>query len=402
MTGDVMSALAERWNLDEKRFFWLYGNQDLASRRVALDETTGFWSVYGYPEALQVVNNPHIFSSETGRLIPERREFDEGTITQMDPPRHTTLRKLVTYAFTPRAISELEPRVEAIVDDLLTKVADQQSFDLIADFAYPLPITVITELLGVPASDHDLINGWVDRMLSGTTEYSLVERGDLDNEIDDVLAQARHLTDYLRALAKERRASPRDDLLTRLVEAEVDGDRLTEKEIGNFANAILFAGHVTTTLLISSTVMCLDAYPDANRAVRADRTLIPTLLEESLRYIAPIASMVRVTNTEVELDGVTIGPDQMVAVWIPTANRDERVFTDPDAFNPAREPNPHLAFGRGGHFCIGAALARREGRIAMNALFDRFPELRCDPQHPPTFMTSPNLNGVTRLPVVVG
>ncbi|WJY37082.1 cytochrome P450 [Streptomyces sp. P9-2B-2] len=397
-----MSALAERWNLDEQRFFWMYGDKKPAPERVAYDEKTGLWSVHGYSEALHVLNNPQLFSSETGRLIPERSEFDEGTITQLDPPRHTALRKLVSHAFTPGAISELEPRIHAIVEDLLAKVDGQKSFDLVAEFAYPLPITVITELLGVPVSDHALINGWVDKMLSGTTEFSLLERDDLDSEIVDVMDQARHLTDYLRGLAKERRISPRDDLITRLVEAEVDGERLTENEIANFANAMLVAGHVTTTLLIGSTVLCLDAYPEADRAVRADRALVPTLLEESLRYFAPIASMVRVTNSEVELCGATIGPDQMVGVWIPTANRDERVFTDPHTFDPAREPNPHLAFGRGVHFCIGAAMARRESRIAMNALFDRFPELRSDPHDTPTFMTSPNLNGVTRLPVIVG
>ncbi|MFH8347413.1 cytochrome P450 [Streptomyces sp. NPDC018045] len=397
-----MSALAERWNLDAKRFFWLYGDKDLAPERVAYDDTTGLWNVHGYSEALHVLNNPQLFSSETGRLIPERSEFDEGTITQLDPPRHTALRKLVSHAFTPGAINALEPRIHAIVDGLLTKAEGQRGFDLVADFAYPLPITVITELLGVPAADHALINGWVDRMLSGTTEFSLLERDSLGSEIETVVEQARHLTDYLRDLAKERRTNPRNDLVTGLVEAEVDGERLTENEIANFANAMLVAGHVTTTLLIGSTVLCLDAYPEADRAVRTDRGLVPPLLEESLRYFAPIASMVRVTNTETELGGAVIGPDQMVAVWIPTVNRDEQVFTDPYTFDPAREPNPHLSFGRGVHFCIGAALARRESRVAMNALFDRFPRLRCDPQDPPTFMTSPNLNGVTRLPVIAG
>ncbi|WP_225726865.1 MULTISPECIES: cytochrome P450 [unclassified Nocardia] len=395
-----MSALAERWKLDEQRFFWIYGEQGRAPKRVELDERTGIWNVHGHANALQVLNNPAIFSSGTGRLIPEQSEFDEGAITQLDPPRHTKLRKLVTAAFTPRAIAELEPRVHAIVDTLLSKVEGARGFDLITDFAYPLPITVITELLGVPADDHVLIQGWVDRMLSGTTELSLVDHEN-DSEIVDVLAQAKHITDYLRGLVKERVANPCDDMLTKLVQAEVDGERLTEPEIVNFANALLVAGHVTTTLLIGSTVLCLDAYPEADRAVRSDRSLMPTLLEETLRYFPPITMMARVTNAEVELGGVTIGPDQFVAVWSPTANRDDEVFADPFTFDPAREPNPHLSFGRGAHFCIGAALARREGYIAMNALFDRFPGLRVDPDGTPTFMTSPNLNGLTKLPVVV-
>ncbi|GAA4818610.1 cytochrome P450 [Streptomyces ziwulingensis] len=396
-----MSALAERWNLDERRFSWLYGEKH-SEERVTFDEKTGFWNVHTYADALHVLNSPHVFSSGTGRLIPERSEFDEGTITQLDPPRHTALRKLVSSAFSPRAINDLEPRVHAIVDHLLDKLAGAREFDVATEFAYPLPITLITEMLGVPASDHSVINGWVDQMLSGTTEYSLVDRDGVDEELGDVMAAARHLTDYLRDLVRERRGRSGDDLLTRLTEAEVDGERLTENETVNFANTMLVAGHITTTLLIGSTVLCLDAFPDAQRAVREDRSLVPSLLEESLRYLPPIASAVRVTNSPVELAGTTIGADQMVGVWIPSVNRDEAVFTDPYTFDPARQPNPHLSFGHGIHFCIGAALARREGVIAVNALLDRFPDLRCDPGTPPTFMTSPNLNGVTRLPVVVG
>jgi cytochrome P450 len=397
-----MSALAEKWDLDRQRYFWMYGD-DRSSQRVVFDEASGIWNVYGHVEAVQVANNPHFFSSDTGRLIPQRREFDAGSITQLDPPRHTALRKLITHAFTPRAIDELEPRVHAIVENLLAKVADRKSFDLIAELAYPLPITVIAELLGIPASDHALLNGWVDKMMSGTSEFSLAERDEtVENEVEYAMEQVRHITDYLRGHVKDRRSNPRDDLLTRLVEAEVDGERLTESEVANFANVMLVAGHVTTTLLISGTVLCLDAHPEADRRVRQDRSLVPPLLEESLRYVSPIASMVRVTNTETEVGGVKIGPDQMVSLSIATANRDERVFTDPHTFDPARGHNPHVAFGRGVHFCIGAALARREGRIAMNALFDRFPELRCDPDNPPTFMSNPNLNGAARLPVVVG
>jgi len=402
-----MSALAERWQLDQQRYSWLYGHTDSVAH-VEFDEGSGIWNVRGHAEALQVANNPHIFSSDTGRLIPQRREFDEGSITQLDPPRHTALRKLVTHAFSPKAIDELEPRVHAIVADLVAEVADRPGFELVGEFAYPLPIVVIAELLGVPAEDHDLVNGWVDRMMSASTEFTLGERDDPGGTADtaadgvaEAMRQVRHITDYLREHARKRRTTPRDDLLTRLVQAEVDGVRLTENEVANFANVMLVAGHVTTTLLISSTVLCLDAYPSVGRAVRADRALVPGLLEESLRYLSPIGALVRVTNAPVEVGGVLIGPDQMVCVWMPNANRDERVFVDPYTFDPTREPNPHIAFGRGAHFCLGAALARREGRIALNALLDRFPDLRCDPEDPPSFTTNPNLNGVTRLPVLV-
>jgi cytochrome P450 len=394
-----MSALAERWTLDKDRFFWMYNAGDRAPRRVELDNTTGFWNVHSYAAALYVLNNPDIFSSGTSRLMGE---VDDSTITQIDPPRHTAMRKLVTRAFTARATTRLEPRTRAIVNDLLAKVADRKNFDLVAELAYPLPITVIAELLGVPVSDYGLIKGWVDAMLSGTMEFSLVNRdNELQSELEYVLEQARHIEDYIRELSRQRRVKPGNDLLTGLVQAEVDGERLTEKEVTSFANALLVAGHVTTTLLIGSTMLCLDAYPQINRAVREDRDLIPALLEESLRYFPPISSTVRLTNAQVELEGATIGPDQLVQVWIPAANRDGQVFADGHEFQLARDPNPHLAFGHGAHFCIGAALARQEARIAINTLLDVFPELRCDPENPPAFMTSPNLNGVTSLPVLV-
>jgi cytochrome P450 len=398
-----VSALAEQWKLDEERFFWLHSGNDRVPRRVELDGESGFWNVYTYAGALQVLTNPQTFSSGTGRLMPQGSKSSEDAITQLDPPRHTALRKLVSRAFTARAISKLEPHVHAIADDLLAKVSGQKGFDLVGEFAYPLPISVIAELLAVPESDYALIKGWVDGMLSGSTDFSLLKRDtDLDNELGYVIEQARHITGYVRELARERRCRPGDDLLSRLAEAEVDGERLTEDEVTSFANAILVAGHVTTTLLIGSTTLCLDAYPEARRAVQEDRDLIPALLEESLRYLPPITSTMRVTNTEAAVEGVRIGPDQLVRVWIPAVNRDPAVFTDPYAFSPAREPNPHLAFGHGGHFCIGAALARQEARVAINALLDRFPRLRCDPDNPPAFMTSPNLNGVTSLPVLVG
>jgi cytochrome P450 len=211
--------------------------------------------------------------------------------------------------------------------------------------------------------------------------------------------QVRNISNYLKVHAQERRKKPGTDLVSRLVEAEVDGERLSDNAVANFANVMLVAGHVTTTLLLSNAVLCLDAYPDVYTRVQADRSLVPGMLEETLRFMTPIAALVRVTASDAEVGGVTIPANNLVGVMMSTANRDKRVFTDPHTFDPAREPNPHLSFGRGLHFCVGANMARREARIAMNALFDRFPRLRCDPDNPPTFMTNPNLNGVARLPV---
>ncbi|MFD6069129.1 cytochrome P450, partial [Amycolatopsis lurida] len=199
----------------------------------------------------------------------------------------------------------------------------------------------------------------------------------------------------------DRRRNPREDLLTKLVEAEVDGAKLTQNEVVNFANVLLLAGHITTTMLLGNTVLCLDSHPDEYRRVREDRALLPGAIEESLRFLSPFALVARATTTEVELGGQTIPPDSMLGIWVAAANRDPRTFTDPGTFDPARAHNPHLAFGRGIHFCIGAPLARLEGKIALNILLDRFPELRTDPAAPPSFIPSPNMTGVNKLQLLL-
>ena len=397
-----MSALAEKWKLDPKRYAVLYGEDGVPPARVAFEASVGIWAVYGYDEVVAAGTNPAVFSANTGRLIPERREFDEGSIDSSDPPEHTALRKIIMHAFTPRAVEDLMPGVHTVVGDLLDRVDGEKSFDLISALAYPLPVTVIANLLGVPQSDFAMVSGWVDKMLSITTEFSVGEReASVDKEISDAMDQVRNISDYLKVHAAERRKRPGNDLVSRLVEAEIDGERMSDNAVANFANVMLVAGHVTTTLLISNTVLCLDAYPDIAKRVQADRALVPGLLEETLRFMTPISALVRVTNVETEIGGVTIPADQLVGLMMSAANRDKRVFSDPHTFDPTREPNAHLAFGRGVHYCIGANMARREARIAMNALFDRFPKLRCDPDNPPTFMSNPNLNGAARLPVRV-
>jgi cytochrome P450 len=206
---------------------------------------------------------------------------------------------------------------------------------------------------------------------------------------------------YIGEHAARRRREPREDLLTELVQAEVDGVRLTDQEVINFANLLLIAGHITTTMLVGNTVLCLDAHPEERARVQADRSLVPAAIEESLRLLTPFPVLGRVTNAEVELGGRTIDADQLVMVWIAAANRDPRQFSGPDVFDVDRDPNPHLAFGRGIHFCVGAPLARLEGRIATNLLMDRYPGMRCDPLDPPVFQPTPNMTGAQRLPLLL-
>lgn len=388
----------DRWKTDPRQF-WL--REGPTPEAVRFDEDAGLWHVCGYPEAQRVLADTATFSSHTGRLMPEAEEFSAGSLTQLDPPRHTKLRKLVNQAFTPRVVAGLEPRIRGIATELLD-AAPSDRIDLVADFAYPLPITVIAELLGVPASDRDQIHRWVDGMFSGSSDVSMRERTPAqEREFREAMWNAQEMGAYLGEHAAQRRQAPRDDLLTRLVQAEVDGARLTDREVVNFANLLLIAGHITTTMLVGNTVLCLDADPAVRARVEADRSLVPAAIEESLRMLTPFAVLARVTNTDAELAGHTIEAETLVMIWVAAANRDPRQFEHPHTFELDRDPNPHLAFGRGTHFCLGAPLARLEGRIALNLLLDRYPHLRCDAADPPVFFRSPRMTGTTKLPLLL-
>ncbi|PCC72100.1 hypothetical protein SAMN02745121_01309 [Nannocystis exedens] len=399
-----MTNVADTWGINPQQF-WLRGQRP--ERPVAFDPATGMWNVYGYPETVHILGNPATFSSDTLRVMPESivrrgKDLREGNLVQMDEPDHRKLRRLVSEAFTPKVVADLEPRIAALTHELLDVAAQRGRMELVADLAYPLPVIVIAELLGVPSSDRHLFKQWVDKMLEYSGQFSLVKQSaEQDRAMDVAFEQRQHLLDYLEGHAKERLQRPREDLLTKLVQAEVDGERLTTTEVVNFANILLLAGHITTTMLLGNTVLCLDAHPEHMARVRADRRTLPGAIEESLRFLSPFAAIGRATTVETELGGERIPADKVLMVWIAAANRDERQFARPDEFDPTRDPNPHVAFGRGIHFCLGAPLARLEGRVALDILLDRFPELRTDPDEPPQFIPSPNMTGVRKLPLLL-
>ncbi|MFD7654376.1 cytochrome P450 [Actinosynnema sp. NPDC059797] len=382
------------WNTHPEQF-WLRGEQPAAP--VVHDGELGFWNVYGHEEAVEVLGDWGRFSSDLSRLFPEMPEGTalDGNIVQMDPPKHRELRNLVGRAFTPKVVADLEPRIEQLTRELLDQVGDD--FELVRDLAYPLPVTVIAELLGVPAEDRGLFKEWGDRLFEDANQFSLKDEDRVRADFEHQGEVIRPMLEYLAAHAAERRRAPREDLLTALVEAEVDGARLSDVEVVNFASVLLVAGHITTTMLLGNTVLCLDAHPDQFAAVRADRSRVPAAIEESPRFLTPFASVVRVTAEPQVVGGVEVPADQMLMVWPAAANRDPRRFADPGAFDVARDPNPHLAFGRGVHFCVGAPLARLEGRVVLEVLLDRFPRLRVDPDREPVFLPSPNLTGVRSL-----
>ncbi|QFZ16574.1 cytochrome P450 [Saccharothrix syringae] len=383
------------WNTHPQQF-WLRGERP--GQPVAYDEELGYWNVYGHPEATEVLGDWARFSSDTARLfpaLPEAATMREGNLIQMDPPDHRKLRNLVGRAFTPKVVADLEPRIAALTGELLDGVGDD--FELVRDLAYPLPVIVIADLLGVPSGDRELFKSWGDRLFENANQFSLKDDERILAEFENQGEALSEMFDYLGGHAAERRRAPREDLLTSLVEAEVDGQRLSDVEVVNFASVLLLAGHITTTMLLGNTVLCLDAHPDQFELVRRERDRVPAAVEESLRFLTPFAALARATAAPQVLGGVEIPADQLLMIWLAAANRDHRAFPDADSFDVGRDPNPHLGLGRGVHFCLGAPLARLEGRVALNVLLDRFPRLRVDPDREPTFLPSPNLTGVRSL-----
>ncbi|WJY37096.1 cytochrome P450 [Streptomyces sp. P9-2B-2] len=399
-----MATLADRWNIHPTHF-WLRGLQP--EKPIRFDEESGIWNVYGYAEALKILSDPATFSSDTKRLFSSEavNEHKEGNLIQMDAPDHGKLRTLVSHAFNRKIVADLEPRIREVTHELLDAISDPNELELVADLAYPLPVIVIAELLGVPSSDRDLFKEWVTVMLEDTGQLSMRNRDPDEEEERDhqnMIEKWQPMFDYIREHVGERRRKPRQDLLTQLVTAEVDGNRLTDNEVVNFAVLLLVAGHVSTTMLLGNTLLCLDSHPDWMARVREDRSMVPGAIEESLRMFSPFAGVARSTYTEVDIAGQRVPPDQMIMVWLAAANRDDRQFADPHTFTPTRDPNPHLGLGRGVHFCLGAPLARLEGRVALNMLLDRFPVLRTDPDNPPTFVPTPDMTGVRTLPLLTG
>ena len=368
---------------------WFRSMRDAAP--VWRDPNTGFWNVFRYEDAAAVMQDHHAYSSERpgpGAL--------EGNIVNMDPPRHDQLRSLVSQVFTPRAIAQLEPRIRAITEELLEQAAQENEIELIDALAYPLPVTVIAEMLGVPAADRPQFKRWTDQMHE-MTDVDLMS----EETRDQAMRVMQQFHDYLLEHVQERRRQPRNDLLSGLVSAELDGQRLSDAEIVGFATILLIAGHVTTTSALANAVLCLDEHPEAQHALRANLSQLPIAIEEVLRFRSPVTRVERVATRDVSLRGEPIARGEEVHVWIPSANHDERVFPNPDEFVFDRHPNRHLAFATGIHFCLGAPLARLELQCALEIMLRHFSWLRVDPARPPVAYPTPMFNGVETLYLLV-
>ena len=324
---------------------------------------------------------------------PPGRDRPARSMLVVDPPDHTRLRNLVSKAFTARMVARLRSRVEAICAGLVDRLAGGREADLVAEFAYPLPVIVIAEMLGVPAGDRMRFQEWSAVLVRGLDPF-------VDAATQETVLDARDaLTGYLRGIVAERRREPADDLITGMIAAREQGDFLSEGELVAMCNLLLVAGHETTVNLIAGGTLALLRSPDQLDRLRRRPALARTAVEELLRWAPPVQWTGRVAAAELEIGGRRIVPGQSVVGILAAANRDPDVFPDPDRLDIGRHPNPHLAFGRGIHFCLGAPLARLEAQVALPMLLGRFPDLRLagEPEPRPTW----NLRGLVRLPVAL-
>jgi cytochrome P450 len=357
---------------------------------VVHDPASGLWLILDYDGVKQALADHDTFSSRYGPA--EWMLF-------VDPPRHTKLRALIAQAFTPRSVAGLEPRIRELSGQLLGRMLDRGEMDLAADYAVPLPMLVIAALLGIPGEDRPQFQRWSDAILNMSHTVP-GDAGPAARAAAAAFAAATaEMNDYLTDVLARRRAEPRDDLLTRLALAEVDGERLTHEDIPGFFQLLLVGGQETTTNLINNAMLSFLEHPGELARVRAEPALLPRAVEEVLRYRSPLQWMFRVTRRPAELHGQVIPAGKLVLPLIGSANRDPRQFPEPDRFDVARDPNPHIAFGHGIHFCLGASLARLEARVALADLLGRlrhFEPASADPWPPRDAL---HVHGPARLPI---
>jgi cytochrome P450 len=339
------------------------------------NDRLGFWALSRHADVLAAFRDPARFSSRHGVSLDPAASHPGAQATMsflaMDPPRHTRMRALVSRGFTPRRIAALEPRIRALALRYLERVAADGRCDFIRDVAGRLPMDVISEMLGVPEADRDRL-----RALADTVVHR--EEGVTDVPAAGMEAAARLLR-YLNDLVAARRRQPRDDLTGALLVAEIDGDRLSDMEVVGFLFLMIIAGNETTTKLLGNALYWLWRNPGERRKVGADPGLIPAWIEETLRYDGSTQALARTLAADVELHGARLRAGDRVVLLVGSANRDERVFPDPDRFDVARDTAAMLSFGQGTHFCLGAALARLEARVALEEVQARLPDYEIDP-----------------------
>ena len=359
--------------------------------------TRGVWILTRYDDVAAVLRDPRFGRKGFRELLGTSgtEPNDSGLAVSMlfqDPPEHTRLRTLVSKAFTISLFQNLGPHIQQIADNLLDQVWDARAMDLIADFAFPLPVYVIADLLGVPATDRDLFRQWsldIARGLEAAPTSAIFERSAAAHDA---------MSGYFRNLIAERRKRPQADLLTRLIAPEDERDKLTEAELLDVCGLLFVAGHQTTVNLIGNGMLALLRHPIELRRLRRDPGLLPNAIEELLRYDSPVQRAGRMANTDVEIGGKMIPKRAVVLAVLGAANRDPAQFPEPDRLDITRCENRHLAFGSGARFCLGAPLARLDGKIAIGTLLQRLPKLRLT-TYPPEWRNSTETRALKELQV---
>jgi cytochrome P450 len=353
--------------------------------------TPGFWAVTRHEDVVAVSRDPATFCSSRGILLSdiERPVVPRQSIIYIDPPEHVKYRKLVQPAFSPGRLRALEERIAALVDDLLSGIDPGSMIDFVEAFAAPLPMLVIADLLGVPGRDHDRFKRWSDAIIEAGTQPT-----------PDNMAQSAELLAYFTEVLAERRQQPRDDLLSVLVHSEIDGERLEEFDLLMFCMTLLVAGNETTRNLLSHGAIALATYPEQRARLIREPSLLPRAVEEMLRWGSPVGSFMRIATRDTELRDTPIRDGDRLLMLYASANRDEDVFgADAESFDVTRDASRHVAFGFGEHFCLGAQLARMEGRIAFAHLLERWGSWQIagkEQRLPSLFM-----RGIVRLPLTV-
>ena len=356
------------------------------------------WVLSRHADVDAVLRDFRRFSNDQRKRDPVRRrrstlpQIPYPTILFLDPPDHTRLRALVNKAFTPKAVADLEPRIRRMTRTLLDAAADPNGFDLMETLANPLPVMVIADMLGVPVEDRAQFREWSNRrarILEPTVsrrEFRIAEEA------------SKSLDEYFLSIIKARRIVPRDDIISALIQVEEAGDRLTEGEMLGLLRLLLVAGNETTTNLIGNGMLALLRHPEQLGALREDPGRIPAAVEELLRFDSPVQASLRLVLEDCEVNGIPLRRDDNVLLLNGAANHDPAVFDHPERLDIGRRENNHVAFGRGIHFCLGAPLARLEGRIAIEVLLERYPSLRLMSDRP-AFRNSIVLRGLKALPV---
>lgn len=348
-------------------------------------DALGGWVLTKFDDILVSFKDTAHFSNEgrlgkaTAYLAPERRalygafeeHFSHKSLLHSDPPDHTRMRALITRELNAKVVEAMKPQIQVIVDEIIDRALANGGMDVCTELASALPIRVIAQILGVPASDHHLFRIWADDLLAfqGVNKPS-----------EDALERAQRaviqMRPYVRRMLEERRQSPRDDLISKFAAAEAEGGRIAEEELISTCVTLFVAGQETTLSFIANSIWALLAHPAALARVRDDRSLLVSALEESLRFESPVSRQPRLMKADIELSGAILRKGEMVFQMLNAANRDPAYFTDPDRFDIVRQPNRHIAFGLGIHFCVGALLARAEAAIAVGTALRRMPTMR--------------------------